>query len=132
MKVGYLGPKGTFSYEASIEYVENKENLVEFKTIPDTIFSLEKGIVDKAIVPIENSLQGCVTDAIDTLIEKENIKVIGEICLEIKQNLLAKTKLDLDKIEIDPPTRRRLSINAGMNFGMKDVENLFSIPTNFP
>lgn len=31
---------------------------------------------------------------------------------------------DLDKIEIDPPTRRRLSINAGMNFGMKDVENL--------
>ena len=73
MKVGHLGPKGTFSYEASIEYVENKENLVEFKTIPDTIFSLEKGIVDKAIVPIENSLQGCVTDAIDTLIEKENI-----------------------------------------------------------
>lgn len=100
MKVGYLGPKGTFSYEASLEYVENKENLVEFKTIPDTIFSLEKGIVDKVIVPIENSLQGCVTDAIDTLIEKEDIKVIGEICLEIKQNLLAKTKLDLDKIEI--------------------------------
>ena len=31
---------------------------------------------------------------------------------------------DLDKIEIDPPTRRRLSTNAGMNFGMKDVENL--------
>lgn len=31
---------------------------------------------------------------------------------------------DLDKIEIDPPTRRRLSTNAGMNFGMSDVKNL--------
>lgn len=31
---------------------------------------------------------------------------------------------DLEKIDIDASTRRRLSINAGMNFGMKDVENL--------
>lgn len=31
---------------------------------------------------------------------------------------------DLGKIEIDPPTRRRLSTNAGINFGMRDVENL--------
>ena len=100
MKVGYLGPKGTFSYEASLDYVENKEKLVEFKTIPDTIFSLENNLIDKAIVPIENSLQGCVTDAIDTLIEKEDIKVIGEIYLEIKQNLLAKTNLDLNEIEV--------------------------------
>ena len=69
MKVGYLGPKGTFSYEACMEYCKKSEEKIEYKTILDTILALENNEVDEAIVPIENSLQGCVTDAIDTLIQ---------------------------------------------------------------
>ena len=88
MKVGYLGPKGTFSYEACRQYAKGEKEIIEYKTILDTILALENGDVDEAIVPIENSLQGCVTDSIDTLIENEDIKVKGEILLEIKQNLM--------------------------------------------
>ena len=79
MKVGYLGPKGTFSSEACNNYCKNNEEKIEYKTIIDTILALEDDKIDVAIVPIENSLQGCVTDAIDTLIKFDNIKVIGEI-----------------------------------------------------
>ena len=99
MKVGYLGPKGTFSYEACRQYAKNGEEIVEYKTILDTILALELGDVDEAIVPIENSLQGCVTDSIDTLIENEDIKVKGELLLEIKQNLMSKNDLDLEDIK---------------------------------
>lgn len=99
MKVGYLGPKGTFSYEACKEYCKNGEEIIEYKTIPDTILALENDEVNEAIVPIENSLQGCVTDSIDTLIENENIKVKGEILLEIRQNLMSNKFISLKDIK---------------------------------
>lgn len=99
MRVAYLGPKGTFSYEACQNYCKNNEEQIEYKTIIDTILALEEGKVDEAIVPIENSLQGCVTEAIDTLIQKEDIKVKGELILDIKQNLLTNKKCNLEDIE---------------------------------
>ena len=99
MKVGYLGPKGTFSYEACKQYAKNNEEIIEYKTILDTILALENGEVEEAIVPIENSLQGCVTDSIDTLIENEDIKVKGELLLEIKQNLMSKENYSLEEIQ---------------------------------
>ena len=42
MKVGLLGPKGTFSYEACIEYCEKNYEKIEYKTIPETIIALNK------------------------------------------------------------------------------------------
>ena len=99
MKVGYLGPKGTFSYEACNGYCKKDMQMIEYKTIPDCIIALENEEIQEAIVPIENSLQGCVTDAIDTLIKYEDIKVKGEILLEIKQNLLANKECTFQEIE---------------------------------
>ncbi len=99
MRVGYLGPKGTFSYEACKQYSKCEKEIVEYKTILDTILALENGEVDEVIVPIENSLQGCVTDSIDTLIENEDIKVKGEILLEIKQNLMSNENYKFEEIK---------------------------------
>ena len=84
MKVGYLGPKGTFSYEACNEYCTENQDKIEYKTISETIIALTNNEIDECIVPIENSLQGCVTDSIDTLIQNDNIKVKKEVLVEIK------------------------------------------------
>lgn len=100
MKIGYLGPKGTFSYEACKEYCQNEEEMIEYKTIQDTIIALENNEIDECIVPIENSLQGCVTDAIDTLIQNENIYVKKEILKSINQNIMTNKKCNLNEIEI--------------------------------
>lgn len=100
MKVGYLGPKGTFSYEACCEYcIENQEK-IEYKTISETIIALNNNEIDECIVPIENSLQGCVTDSIDTLIQNDNIKVKKEVLVEIKQNLMSNKTCNMDDIYI--------------------------------
>lgn len=99
MKTGYLGPKGTFSYEVCKEYCKDDMQMVEYKTIPDCIIGLENEEIDEAVVPIENSLQGCVTDAIDTLIKYNDIKVKDEILLEIKQNLLSNKQCCFQEIE---------------------------------
>lgn len=100
MKVGYLGPKGTFSYEACFEYCKENSEKIEYKTIPETIIALNNNEIDECIVPIENSLQGCVTDAIDTLIQCDNIKVKKEILLEIKQNLMSNKTCNFSDIKI--------------------------------
>ena len=56
MQLGFLGPKGTFSYEAGKIYKDCE--LKEYKTISDVIDGLKKDEIDEAIVPIENSIQG--------------------------------------------------------------------------
>lgn len=48
-KVGYLGPKGTFLYEACIEYCQKPEEVIEYKSILDTISALENNKVDEVI-----------------------------------------------------------------------------------
>lgn len=98
MKIGYLGPKGTFSYEVAKKYSEEAK-LHEFNTISKCIKALEKGEIDNAIVPIENSLQGGVTETIDILIETEGIYVNKEIVIGIKHNLLAKEKYKKEEIK---------------------------------
>lgn len=99
MKVGYLGPKGTFSYEVCNKVFDDTFEKIPFKTIRDTIISLDKSQIERAIVPIENSLQGCVTETIDCLIEVNNIEICSEKGLKINQNLMAKSNYKLDEIK---------------------------------
>lgn len=99
MKVGYLGPKGTFSYEACKNSYNKEVEKIPYKTIKETILALVANQVDEVIVPIENSLQGCVTEAIDTLIENEDLIVIEEKILKISQNLMAKEEYTQEQIK---------------------------------
>ena len=98
MKLGYLGPKGTFSYEASKKYSNNDE-LIEYRTIIENIKALQAGEIDKAIVPIENSIQGGVRETIDGLIETDGIYVNKEFTLKVSQNFMANRKYKLDEIK---------------------------------
>ncbi len=99
MKVGYLGPKGTFSYEACKSSYEEIVEKIPYKTIRETIIALKNDEVSEVIVPIENSLQGCVTETIDTLIENEDLNIIGEKIIKINQNLMAKENYKLEEIK---------------------------------
>ena len=98
MKIGFLGPKGTFSYEACNQYGIGNE-FIEYKTIKDTILGLKNGEVSEVIVPIENSIQGGVTETIDTLIENDNIHIKKEIILKISHNLMANSNYSLNEIK---------------------------------
>lgn len=98
MKVGYLGPKGTFSYEICNKVYPNEEK-IPFKTIKETILELKNNNIEEAIVPIENSLQGCVTETLDTIIQNKDIIIKEERNVKIRQNLMAKETYRLDEIK---------------------------------
>lgn len=87
MKVGYLGPKNSFTFQAANELFE-ENYLVSFASIPLTIEHLENKSIDLAVAPIENSLEGSVHATVDYLFGQTAITVQEEIILPIRQQLL--------------------------------------------
>jgi len=98
-RVGYLGPNGTFTHQAALEYFPKAGSEFIPCNNPSDIFEkIEKDLVDFAVIPIENSLQGTVRETLDLLIEK-NVIIYGEIELRIIQNLLALETSEISKIK---------------------------------
>ncbi|MHC5267799.1 prephenate dehydratase [Enterococcus sp. LJL98] len=87
MRVGYLGPKNSFTDQAARSCF-SPEDLVPYPTIPACIQSVSDGEVKYGVIPIENSLEGSVNDSVDRLFHLGNLQVLGEIVLPIKQQLL--------------------------------------------
>ena len=88
-RVGYLGPKGTFTEEASRKHFSDQE--VEWQTyssIFDVLNAVAEGEVDNGVVPIENSIEGSVNMTVDGLVQYPELFVEAEIVLPITQNLL--------------------------------------------
>ena len=65
-----------------------------FGTIYDTVMAVHPGAVERAFVPIENSLEGSVNVTLDTLaMETEDVAIVGEVVHPIRQCLIAGASL---------------------------------------
>ncbi len=87
MKLGYLGPIGSYSYEAARAYHSNA-SLIPFKTFYEIIKSVEDRTIDRGILPIENSTEGAVTSVMDGLLNTD-MSIIGEIVIPIYHNIIS-------------------------------------------
>lgn len=113
IKIGFLGPKGTFSQEAVRYYLhtshnsidklpnDSKDRLIEqdYSSIKEIFISLQKGELTEGIVPTENSIEGAVNETLDLLASDINLYIKGEIIIPIKQNLLVKEGTRIDDIK---------------------------------
>ena len=101
MRAGYLGPEGTFTHEALIGMGAGGElELVPLPTIYDTVMAVHAGLVERALVPIENSLEGSVNATLDALaMETEDVAILGEVVRPIEHCLIAREPIDLADIE---------------------------------
>ncbi|HUA04430.1 MAG TPA: prephenate dehydratase [Solirubrobacteraceae bacterium] len=101
MRVAYFGPEGTFTQEALISATAGEQlDLVPYATIYDTVMAVHFGAVQRALVPIENSLEGSVNATLDALaMETEDVAILGEVIHPIRHCLIARTPLELAEIE---------------------------------
>ena len=90
MNIGYLGPKGTFSYAAVKKICKDEDVIVEYPTIFNLIKAVDEAETDCAVVPIENMVEGSVNPTLDTLAFNADVFITGEFILSIEQNLLVK------------------------------------------
>ena len=100
MRVGYLGPPGTFSEEALMAAPDSASfELVALPTVYDTVMAVHEREVQRALVPIENSLEGSVNATLDALaVETEDVAIVGEVVHPIRHCLIARTPLELDAV----------------------------------
>jgi prephenate dehydratase len=100
VRTGYLGPEGTFTHEALTASPGAGElDLVALPTIYDTVMAVGEGVVERALVPIENSLEGSVNATLDTLaMETEDVVIVGELVHPIRHCLIARAPIPLESI----------------------------------
>ncbi|MFC0043072.1 prephenate dehydratase [Metabacillus iocasae] len=86
-KVGYLGPRATFTHIAVQTMFQRDEHL-PYRTIPACVDAVVNGEVEYGIVPLENALEGSVNLTLDYLIHEKRLPIVGEIVLPIRQHLM--------------------------------------------
>ena len=97
LKIGFLGPEGTFTQTAVFKHFGHSVRALPFHTIDEVFQEVECGAADFGVVPIENSTEGSVNNTLDMFLTSP-LKIAGEIELRIEQHLMARDK-GLDKIE---------------------------------
>ena len=97
LKLAYLGPEGTFTHLACTRRFGVSTHFIPVRTIGDVFAEVEKGNVEYGVVPIENSSEGVVSHTLDMFVESD-LKICGEILLEVSHSLLSKSG-DLRKVK---------------------------------
>lgn len=95
-RIAYLGPQGTFCEEALIGMVgaEAAAAEVPYPSIAACFDAVASGEVAEALVPIENALEGGVTQTLDQLMAHDGSIVIrGEVVHPIRHHLIARAGL---------------------------------------
>ena len=99
MKVSIQGEAGSFHEAAAREYFKDRViEVIPCSTFDQTIDAAKKGISDIAVMAIENARAGSILYNY-TLIRESGLKILGEINLRIKQNLLALPGQKVDDIK---------------------------------
>lgn len=97
IKIGYFGEPGSNTEQAARGFFGPKEmcgidkfkaEYLPFLTILDLLGALAKKQIEKAVLPIENSIEGIVTSSADALINGNGIVIEDEIILRIRHNLI--------------------------------------------
>ena len=101
MRAGFLGPEGTFSHEAMLATPALDElELIALPTIRDAVIAVQDGEVDRALVPIENSIEGSVNATLDALaFEADRVVVVGEAIHAISQCVIAPGPVALESVQ---------------------------------
>ena len=100
MRVGFLGPAGTYSQEAMFAWPgsENYEP-VPLPSVHDAVMAVHERRVERALVPIENSLEGAVNATLDALaFETDDVQITGELVHAIHHCLIAREPVELERI----------------------------------
>ena len=91
LRIGFLGPKGTFTYRAALKIFSQDTKLIPFETVRDIFEAKNNQEIDLGITPAENTTGGVVFETINSLIEYP-LKVSGSFNLRIRHYLLGRTK----------------------------------------
>ena len=103
LKIGYLGPEGTFSQQAVLKHFGRSAHGLPLGSIEEVFQEVESGNADFGVVPVENSGQGTIQITLDMFLTS-NLKICGEVELRVQQYLLSRSGRleDIERIYAHP------------------------------
>jgi len=90
LKIGYLGPEGTFSQQAVRKQFGHSAMGLPLASIEEVFDEVAAGNADFGVVPVENSGQGTIQSTLDMFLTSP-LKICGEVELRVHQYLLSRT-----------------------------------------
>lgn len=97
-RVVFQGAPGAYSHAAMLKYFGDKVDSIHVETFRDAMTVIEEGRADFAVLPIENSTAGIVSEIYDLLVEFENY-IVGEQIIPIEHCLLGVPGADISDIK---------------------------------
>ncbi|MBL9204463.1 MAG: prephenate dehydratase [Opitutaceae bacterium] len=91
--ISYLGPEATNTHAAAMKKFGASVDYHAMPTIADLFTAVEKGEADYAVIPIENSTEGSVREALDCFVESD-LKIVAQIYIEITHALISNAPLE--------------------------------------
>jgi len=99
VRVAYLGPAGTFTEEALRASASQQVEEVPYPTVYETVMAVQDGETERAVVPIENSLEGGVAATLDALAgEADRVRIAAEVVHPVHHCVVAARELDLAEV----------------------------------
>lgn len=99
-KIAYLGPKGTFTEQAALQLPGVKEtNLLPVASATEALDAVISGKAKRAVVPIENSIEGGVSATSDALANTPGVQIYGEYLVPVTFDLLVRPGFTLKQIQ---------------------------------
>ncbi|MCC5633257.1 prephenate dehydratase [Nostoc sphaeroides CHAB 2801] len=99
VSVAYLGPQGTYAEAAALAYTNNlaeeggeKAQLYPYPSIAQTLRALAQGQTHLAVVPVENSVEGSVSNTLDSMWELPTLQIQHSLVLPISHALISCAK----------------------------------------
>lgn len=101
MRIAYLGPAGTFTEDALGEAWPGGDFVpLRTPTIHDAVLAVQGGAAERALVPIENSIEGTVRETLDALaFDAGAVTIVGEHDFVVHANLIAREPVELAAVE---------------------------------
>lgn len=91
--IAYLGPEASNTHGAAMRKFGASVDYHAMATVGDIFTAVEKGESDYAVIPIENSTEGSVREALDSFVESD-LKIVAQIYTEITHALIANGPLE--------------------------------------
>ncbi len=99
-RIGYLGPRGTFSERAGRLFLDGREgDGVACDSLEQVLGQVASGALDEGIVPVENSSEGSVGIILDLLALHYDLAVRGELVLPVSHCLMARPGVGVAQVE---------------------------------
>ncbi len=102
MRIGYLGPAGTYSEEALQVLTAGRDEVeaVPLASVPDCFERVATGELPQVLVPSENSIEGPVNQTLDLLAAADGaLLIVAEIAHSIRHHLVARGPVELERVE---------------------------------